>query len=419
MLLIDQLLFRGLNYPVFANQNSPQNPTSSGNILSQHSGTNKNLRFSQSLDMINEMEDSHLKVMLLNDLALSYAKSGNIDKAEKILNQSLFIIENFEDITLKITTITHLATHYHTINQKIRAFNLLENTLDVINRVEDKSLQGQLLLNLSLKYGEMGKEKKAEMLFVQSQMLIAEASQPVPEFPFTATGSNLQLGLTGNIRSFRDTTATVGINVNFHQQWAEEDIFVDGSLFLDYDSSRVVNNYRPSSLITSVYRHHFNAQWNFFTDFFNSTNQDLFASKNDDEDLTIVSNLLVGAGLNLWRGESPRQFLDIQFGVGPRYNYDYIDFEERRNQIDPTIGVVVIGRGFSIENATVNQSFAIIPSVDNWNDYTITSDTSLSIPISDRWSLSNRLFLRYRNEVIYEQNPRLEFFFTTGVNYQF
>lgn len=418
-LLIDQLLFRGLNCPVFANQNFPQNPTSSGNILSQHSGTNKNLRFSQSLDTINEMKDSHLKVMLLNDLALSYAKSGNIDKAEKILNQALSIIENFDDITLKITNLTNLANHYHIINRKIKAFKLLENTLDVISRVEDKSLQGQLLLSLSLKYGEMGKEKKAETLFAQSQTLITEAAQPIPEFPFTAIGSNLQLGLTGNVQSFRDTTAAVGINVNFYQQWAEDDFSVDGSLFLNYDSSRAVNNYRPNSFIISVYRHHFDDQWNFFTDFFNSTNQDLFSSKNDDEDLTILSNLLVGAGLNLWRGDSPRQFLDIQFGVGPRYQYEYIDFEERRNRIDPTIGVILLGRGFSIENATVNQNFAIIPSVDDWNDYSITSDTNLSIPISDRWSLSNRLFLRYRNEVIYERNPKLEFLFTTGVNYQF
>ena len=121
----------------------------------------------------------------------------------------------------------------------------------------------------------------------------------------------------------------MGIELNFSKQWSEDDIFVDGNISLDFDSSRTVNTYRPSSLILSVYRNHFNAQWNFFTDLSITTNQDLFSSRNDDEDLTIVGSVYFGAGLNLWRGDLRGEFLDLQLGIGPRYEYDFIDLELR------------------------------------------------------------------------------------------
>ncbi|MEL4896523.1 DUF481 domain-containing protein [Crocosphaera sp. Alani8] len=308
---------------------------------------------------------------------------------------------------------------YYKIGEIDQAPKLLENAIDLVNGIEDNLLPRQLLLNISLKYGEIGQEGKSQMLLAQSQETIIDASKTAVEFPFQQTGSSLNLGLNGNVGSFRDTTARVGVRTNFYQQWSEQDIYLDGNLSVSYDSDRSVNNYRPSSFIKSVYRRHFNHKWSFFTGFFNSTNQDLFAAKNDSEDLSIISNLLVGAGFNLWRGDSIRQFLDIQLGVGPRYEYEYINFEKLRDEIDPTVAILLFGRGFAIDDARINQTFAITPSVDDFNNYNVTSDTELSIPISDRWSLSNRIFFRYRNEVSLEENPNLEFLFTTGVNYRF
>ena len=166
-------------------------------------------------------------------------------------------------------------------------------------------------------------------------------------------------------------------------------------------------------------RHHFNAQWNFFTNFFNSTNQNLFSSKNDDEDLVILSEFFVGAGLNLWRGDSRGDFLDLQLGIGPRHEYDYIDSELKRNQIDPALALILTGRGFSIGKAKINHTFLIVPALNDFNNYIITSDTNLSIPLSKKWSFTNRLFARYRNELIFEENPKVEFFFSTGLEYEF
>ncbi len=211
----------------------------------------------------------------------------------------------------------------------------------------------------------------------------------------------------------------MGIDLDFSKQWSEDDIFVDGNISFDFDSSRTVNNYRPSSLILTVYRHHFNAQWNFFTDSLTITNQDLFSSRNDDEDLTIISHIYVGAGKNLWRGDSRGEFLDLQLGIGPRYQYDFIELEQRRNRADPGLAIILLGRGFSIGGAKLNQLFYLTPALNDFNNYIIGSHTRFSIPLTKKWSFTNRLFLRYRNQLIFEGNPKLRFFFTTGLEYEF
>ena len=415
-----KLLLVGLDNVVIASPKFRQNNTIQLITSSAEHELEQKSRLDQSLEMINEMDESQLKVIMLNDLALSYARLGNIDIASAILEQSLSIAKSFEDVVLKVTTITNIAKYYAQIGQKIQPIEILENAVALASTIADKSLQGQLLLEISLKYGEIGHEEKAQTLLSQSQTIIAASYQPLPEFPFTATPPIFKLGFSGQVNSFRDTTAFVGIDVDFAKQWSENDIFVDGNISFDYDSSRIdINKYRPIILFVTVHRHHFNTKWNFFTNFFFSTNQDLLSAKNDDEDLTILSSVFVGGGLNLWRGDSPSNFLDLQLGIGPRYEYDYIDFELRRNQIDPTLAIILLGRGFSIGKVKLNQIFSILPGLNNFENYFIISDTKLSIPLSERWSFTNRLFLRYRNEKIFEGNPKVEFFFSTGLSFEF
>ncbi len=249
-----QMLFVSLDNPVIASPKFSQDKTIKLIASSQDLDLTEKSRLDQSLEIINQMDDSPRKVILLNNLALNYAQLGDRQKAKAILEQSLSIAKNFEDLALKVTTMTDIAKYYAQIGEKNQAIEILDNTVDLAKNVTDKSLQGQLLLEISLKYGEIGEEESAQTLFNQSQTIIAEASQPLPEFPFTETPSNLKLGFSGHIRSFRDTTGSFGINVDFAKQWSEDDIFVDGSVYLDYDNSRSVNNYRPESLITTVYR---------------------------------------------------------------------------------------------------------------------------------------------------------------------
>jgi tetratricopeptide (TPR) repeat protein len=103
------LLLASIESSITTNQNINWYGISQLTLLDEFYDIAQKSRLSQTLEMINEIDDSQVKVMLLNNLALSYAKSGDVEKAEKILEQSLSITEKFEDITLKITAITEIA----------------------------------------------------------------------------------------------------------------------------------------------------------------------------------------------------------------------------------------------------------------------------------------------------------------------
>jgi tetratricopeptide (TPR) repeat protein len=403
----------------WAKGDSPHNHIMESHLYSQNDDQETLLRLEESLEIVQKMDDSQLKVMILNDIALNYANLGNQQKARAILEQSLSICDNLTNIEEKITNMLNIAKSYQQLGAKTKSIEILNDAIKLTNRIEDKTLQGQLLLQISLKYEEIGVKELAQNIFEKGQTVIAETSKPQAEFPFKETPSTFKLGISGSINSFRDTTALLGFDIDFAKQWSEDDIFIDGSVYLDYDSSRSVNNYRPSSLLRTYYRHHFNSKWSFFTDFFNSTNQSFYSSKNDDEDLVIVNQLFVGPSLNLWRGDSRGDFLDVGLGIGPRYEYDYIDLEERRNQIVPTFGILFFGRGISLGEAKLNHSLGFIPALNDLNNYIISGDTTLSFPLTENWFFNNRLFVRYRNELIFEDNPKLEFYFSTGLQYQF
>jgi hypothetical protein len=308
---------------------------------------------------------------------------------------------------------------YQEIGEKTISLEIFKDTITLTNLIEDKTLQGQIWLQIALKYEEIGEKELAQNIFGKSKTTTGEASQPSPEFPFKESPSNFKLGISGNINSYRDTTVLLGVDVDFAKQWTQDDIFIDGSVYMDYDSSRSVNNYRPSSLLRTYYRHHFNSKWSFFTDFFNSTNQSFYSSQNDAEDFAMINQLFLGPSLNLWRGDSRGDFLDFGIGIGPRHEYDYIDFEQRRNQIIPTLGFLLFGRGISLGEAKLNPSVGFISQLNDWNNYTISGGTTFTLPLTKKWFFNNSLFVRYRNELILEDNPKLEFYFSTGLQYQF
>ncbi len=376
-------------------------------------------KLSETLLIIDATADSQIKISLLNNLALSYARLGSIEKALTMLERSLLIADSLEDVSVQVTNKTSIAQYYAQIGANKQAINVLESATDIVKGNTDPSQQSQLLLDISLAYRAVGDHEEANTLLAQSQAVIAQANVDMPEFPFSATPLNVQLGLSGWLRSFKETKAVAGVDLNLYKQWPEQDIFVEATMFVNYDSSRSVNNYRPGALNFLFYRHHFNEKWSFITDFFGSTNQSLVSSSTNDEDLTIIAETFAGLGYNLWRGDSPGKFLDIQIGVGPRYQYDYIDFEQRRNEVNPAAALILWGRDLSIGNARLDLLFSFVPTLNGSTNYELVSNTELSVPLNEKWSFTNRLYFRYLNETIIETNPKSLFFFSTGLRYKF
>ncbi|WP_342596711.1 DUF481 domain-containing protein [Cyanobacterium aponinum UTEX 3222] len=365
------------------------------------------------------MDDSPLKVMILTNLALKYARQSNQKKALKILAKAQQISLQLTDNYQQIVSLTRVAQTYGEISNRENALASLNLAKEKTKQIKDKSLQASLLLNIALEYEKLGKIETANNIYQQSQTIKAQISQPQIEFPFEQTPTKFQIGLLANVNSFRNTTATFGFDVNYEKQWEISDILLNGTAFIGYDSDRTFNKFRPTGLINSVYRHHFDKEWSFFTNALITANQEFFASQNDDDDLSILGNLLFGGGYNLWRGETPSNSVDLQLGLGGIYEYDFFDGEKRRNQLSPALGILLQSRGLKLGNAELNHILAIIPALNDLENYTITSDSNLSIPLSEKWSFTNRLFVRYRNQLIEKDNPKVQFFFSTGVQYTF
>jgi tetratricopeptide (TPR) repeat protein len=369
--------------------------------------------------IIEKMPASAFKVRLLAGVALKYDRYGNRQIAKKHLEAATAIALNLSEPTEKVTTLINIAQAYHSLNQPDTAQEQLKQATLIANGIESPQRRSELWLDLALAYDELGQSELAQQRFQDSVAALQQTLEPQARFPFKEESPDISIGISGQVNSYRDTTAYLGVNFDLYKQWEEADLTIDGSVYLDFDSSRSVNNFRPGSLSSLVYRDYFNDQWSFFNNTFVSTNQTLYSSSNNDEDLEIIAASYLGAGLNLWRGDTPRKFLDFQIGLGPRYEYSYVNFQQARNRIDPVLGLILYGRGFEVGNITINSTFYFTPVITDLNRYIIGSDSRFNIPLSERWTLSNRLFMRYQNEPVIADTPKFEFFLSTGLEYKF
>ncbi|MEB3228967.1 MAG: hypothetical protein VKJ27_11355 [Synechocystis sp.] len=370
-------------------------------------------------DVLRKMPVSAFKAQLLVSLAIQSYKNGDRPTAINYLDQAQTIAAVLTDPTEKVTTLIRLVEVYNELRDSDTVQALLTAARLTINAQDSLQRRSELLLTLSLAYEELNDLQKAQETLQESIALLQAEQELTAQYPFKEEPLDASIGLSGQFNSYRDTTAFIGINVDVYKQWEKEDLAVDGTFYIDYDSSRSVNNFRPGSLSTLVYRDHLNDDWSFFVNTFISTNQDLYASSNNDEDLEIIAVSYLGAGLNLWRGKTPKQFLDFQMGLGPRYEHSYVNFDQVANQIAPVLGLILYGRGFEIGKIAVDSTFYVSPVLSNFNRWIIGSDSRFNIPLGAHWSFTNRLFVRYQSEPIVIDTPNIDVFLSTGVEYTF
>ena len=372
----------------------------------------------QALTIANTIEDPYDKATLLNDIALQYANLGKKEQGIAILSQSLEAAKKIADTSVKVTVMLGIAESYWELEQITTANKLLSESIELANSVADKSLKSRLLTKIALKYAEIGQDDQTVILLSQSQELIEPGTEAVTAFPFQPTPVGGSFSFGGTFDFFDTTVYTVFANTNLYKQWAVDDIDLDTNFFLSFDSDRTINRYRPGGVVFGVYRHHFNPQWHFFTDILITGNLNIFAAATDDEDLNYIVGIATGIGLNLWRKEQ-RQFVDLQLGVGARYEYADIDFELLKNGTEPILNLILRAEGFQLWTAKLDQLFGVTLPFADFDDFFLTSRTKFSFPLGEKWSFDNTLWLRYRNQKLLESNPNLQVFFTTGIGFKF
>jgi tetratricopeptide (TPR) repeat protein len=211
-------------------------------------------QLSDIFDLINQMDDTPQKVNLLTDLTKNVIKQGELDQAKDLLDQAVLITKGFDNKSVQVDLLTNIAPYYVQINQTEEAKNLLTLAVEITNSIEDPKKQSELLLEIAFAYQTIGLEDDSKQLISRSQDLITKASLPVASFPFKETPRELRFGLTGSVNSFRDTTAFLGIDTNYYKQWPKNDIYFNGMAAVSFDSSRRVNNYRPSGISKGINR---------------------------------------------------------------------------------------------------------------------------------------------------------------------
>lgn len=296
--------------------------------------------------------------------------------------------------------------------------SLLGKAVQAAREIEPEEARATLLLRLYLACEAIGETEQAEELRADTRPLLEPADERADDsFPFPDSPLSLSAGAGLSGSSYIDTTAEASVNVTLYKPWSRQDIYVDALALLGYDSSRSVNTFRPNGLATLVGRHHLSPRWSLALDQLLAVNNDSFASETDDEDLSIISSTWLGVGRNLWRGESTGSFVDLQFAAGVRFLYDYLDFREERNQIDPVVGVILVGRDIPLGSANLSQILAIGTDVNKDIDVFAFSDTSLNLPINKRWSWTNRVVLRFSETTLRANEPNLNLQFLTGLRY--
>ncbi|MGK7923691.1 MAG: DUF481 domain-containing protein [Spirulina sp.] len=404
----------------------------------------------QALEVANALDDPLGQATLLSDIAQQYAELGQANIAADILSRAfevaktiedapaknritdaivrqyleigqpssaLAIVASLDNAPVKIPLMGALAQYYTQLGQPSRAADILSDSLTLADTVDDASLKARLLATIALEYNRLGQPESVDRLLSQSQTILARVARG---FPFQSQPLSGNFGYNFSASFFDTSTAVASFDLQLQQQWEIDDIHLVSNFSLDFDNDRSVNQLRPGGLMFANYRHHFSRKWHYFTDLTAQLNQGFFSASTEDEDTVFTGGIVMGGGVNLWRGKSPQQFLDLQMGVGVRYDFDDIVSEDVFvSRTDPVLWMALWSRNLPLGATEIDQILAFSPSLTNANNFEVLSRTKFSIPLTENLSFVNTLQLRYRNEPILESNPNWNILFSTGFGYDF
>ncbi|MGA1621340.1 MAG: tetratricopeptide repeat protein, partial [Synechocystis sp.] len=154
-------------------------------------------------DILKNSPDSAFKAQLLVNLALKLAQDGDRQTTLTYLDQATVIGRSLDKTTDKVSTLLLIAKAYHQLEVPDQSQALLQETEQIITQVNPPQ-QPELRLTLALAYGQLGATDLAQ----QTLRAIKPPPAPKPDFPFqTDEPWDGQLGISGQVNSYRDTTA--------------------------------------------------------------------------------------------------------------------------------------------------------------------------------------------------------------------
>lgn len=360
----------------------------------------------QALDVANTLQDPQSKATVLSEIAQKYLSIGQQEKASEVLSQALEVADSITETPGKARTLAEIALAYNALDEVDLALNVLSQAQEVANNIEDGQVKASLLTAIALKYAELGEYEQSTQLISESQQVVKTALAPPILFPFQPTDWQGSLTLSNDLFSGSETTSVVSINAELERQWPTDEFDVSLNLSNDFDDSRAENLNQFQGQLQGEYRHHFSERWQYFVS--------SLVRRDEPDNIDIRTNLYTGPGINLWRA-APDKTLDMQLGLGIRFE----ESNRRTSDLDfPVAQYRLRYKDILFGNVNLRQFFTLELPLGDIEDYYISSSTELSIPITQEWSFSNTLILRYSG-VPTLGNPNLRIDLETGIKYDF
>ena len=342
---------------------------------------------SEALKQAESLKDRQWKATFLSNIAVQYARLGQIAKAKEILDQAVETALTIYNDTERATVLGDIALKLADIGETALAAEVLSQAREAIDEIKNTQVQASLLRDLSFKYAKIGDSQTEAELLAQIKVITESKSELVTQWKFKEDPLELGINLGGNITSERKTVTNFNFGLDIRKQWLKDYFETDFSFGINIDDSRREEDRRRFSLNIDqlYYQHHFSKRWSYVLG--------AIAEKRDSRRINFRSLAYTGIGLNLWRGEGQRRLTPF-FGVGHRYeNYD--DFRETRITEFPNATVGFWHQNYLFNNWKLDQFFIYAVPVENSDNSVANFLTTLRIPLVGRLSLKNTLLLRY------------------------
>ncbi|MGB3613106.1 MAG: DUF481 domain-containing protein [Elainellaceae cyanobacterium] len=333
------------------------------------------------------------------------------------LAQALDHIDAIASPLAQAQRLQHIAAKLADLLEPSRAMMALQQAEELLPSLP-AAQQPTMLTALAIQYTDLGQQDKSAALLTQAQVLAQmpvqraeNAEEPPtasvavePSRPLSSQPWDGSVGLLGSLFSGESSRGVIALNADVDRQW--ERTALDLGLQLTYNVDDEVDDPDQfSARFTAEAQHYIARSWQYFV---NSS-----IASDDLENLQLRATLFNGVGVTLLR--SGDREVGLRTGVGLRYE----NFEEESSDLNsPSLSVGLTYRDRLLDLVQVRQSLDFDAPFGDVSDYLFRSQTSLRIPISDRWSFDQGLRLTLSGESA-PDNPGLLLNFQTGLRYQF
>ncbi len=169
---------------------------------------------SEALKQAESLKNRQWKATFLSNIAVQYARLGQIAKAKEILDQALETALTIYNDLERATVLGDIALKLADIGESALAAEVLSQAREAIDEIKNTQVQASLLRDLSFKYAKIGDSQTEAELLAQIKVITESKSELVTQWKFREEPLELGINLGGNVTSERKTVTNFNIGLD-------------------------------------------------------------------------------------------------------------------------------------------------------------------------------------------------------------